>query len=372
MASIDFKLSRIRKLKGVSQKNLADYLGVTYQSVSKWETGVCMPDVFLLPDISKFFGVSIDELLGVKPLSLDKYIPRNSDDRDTWNNRADRTNLHRKYFWNNDYLQFLIDRVWKINSPVNIIEFRCGDGYLAEKFLNLLPEGSSYTGLDNSHFIDMAKKRFKNTHNKVNFLISDLYSYESIKKYDISICHAGLRHMNRPSDILKNMINTTKSKGLVVCVEVNREFEDKGFYIDNIDYNYLCTKFDLHKLWKNELEKEGRDHAVGMKIPFYMLKLGLIDVEVRLSDKVIFANSASKNYEELKNDYKLMYDLDSPISSSSKDNTIKKFMTRGLDRDEIENFIEVKTNLINSLNDKKVTPSFMAIHGLVISFGVKK
>ena len=37
---------------------------MTNQSVSKWESGQCCPDIQLLPDMARYFGVSIDELLG--------------------------------------------------------------------------------------------------------------------------------------------------------------------------------------------------------------------------------------------------------------------------------------------------------------------
>lgn len=42
---IDLKVAQLRKLKGVSQQELADYLGVTFQSVSKWETRNTLPDI---------------------------------------------------------------------------------------------------------------------------------------------------------------------------------------------------------------------------------------------------------------------------------------------------------------------------------------
>lgn len=66
------------------------------------------------------------------------------------------------------------------------------------------------------------------------------------------------------------MIASAKMGGLIICVDVNREFENDGLYIDELDYDYLCTTFDFHKLWKKELECEGRDYAIGMRLPFYM------------------------------------------------------------------------------------------------------
>lgn len=59
------KLRALRTAKGLTQEQLADQIGVSAQAVSKWERGATMPDISLLPDISVFFGVSIDELFGI-------------------------------------------------------------------------------------------------------------------------------------------------------------------------------------------------------------------------------------------------------------------------------------------------------------------
>ncbi len=61
---ISEQISFLRKQKELTQEELAKALGVTNQAVSKWESGVCCPDIQLLPDIASFFGVSVDELLG--------------------------------------------------------------------------------------------------------------------------------------------------------------------------------------------------------------------------------------------------------------------------------------------------------------------
>lgn len=55
----------LRKEKDITQDELADILGVSNQSVSRWECGMCYPDMELLPAISDFFGVTVDKLLGV-------------------------------------------------------------------------------------------------------------------------------------------------------------------------------------------------------------------------------------------------------------------------------------------------------------------
>ena len=61
---INEQIAFLRREKGITQETLAKYLNVTNQTVSKWESGQCYPDIQLLPEIADFFGISVDELLG--------------------------------------------------------------------------------------------------------------------------------------------------------------------------------------------------------------------------------------------------------------------------------------------------------------------
>ena len=61
---INEQIAFLRKERGITQEALANALGVTNQSVSKWEASICCPDIQLLPEIAKFFGVTVDSLLG--------------------------------------------------------------------------------------------------------------------------------------------------------------------------------------------------------------------------------------------------------------------------------------------------------------------
>lgn len=56
------QIKNLRIEKGVTQEELAKHLGVSYQAVSKWENNVTSPDIQLLPMLSVYFGVTIDEL----------------------------------------------------------------------------------------------------------------------------------------------------------------------------------------------------------------------------------------------------------------------------------------------------------------------
>lgn len=57
-------IMRLRKENDLTQEQLANGLGITYQAVSKWETGVSSPDISMLPLLADVFEVSIDELFG--------------------------------------------------------------------------------------------------------------------------------------------------------------------------------------------------------------------------------------------------------------------------------------------------------------------
>ena len=56
-------IKKIREENRLTQKDLADKLGVTYQAVSKWENGKNVPDISILKEMSKMFNIDIDEIL---------------------------------------------------------------------------------------------------------------------------------------------------------------------------------------------------------------------------------------------------------------------------------------------------------------------
>ncbi|MDO4260545.1 MAG: helix-turn-helix transcriptional regulator [Eubacteriales bacterium] len=56
-----------RRKRGITQDELAAYIGVSKGAVSKWETGSSLPDISLLPQLASYFDISIDELIGYQP-----------------------------------------------------------------------------------------------------------------------------------------------------------------------------------------------------------------------------------------------------------------------------------------------------------------
>lgn len=74
MIKLGEKIKSLRKQKNISQEVFANYLGVSFQAVSKWENGNTMPDVTMIPAIASFFGVSTDELFDFNLFETEKHI----------------------------------------------------------------------------------------------------------------------------------------------------------------------------------------------------------------------------------------------------------------------------------------------------------
>lgn len=68
------KIKLLRKQKNISQEVLAQYLGVSFQSVSKWENETTMPDITMVPAIASFFGVSTDELFDFNLMEIELHV----------------------------------------------------------------------------------------------------------------------------------------------------------------------------------------------------------------------------------------------------------------------------------------------------------
>lgn len=68
MEHIGTRIRRLRRERDLTQEKLANYLNVSFQAVSKWETGAAVPDISMLAPLAKLLNVTADELLGLTPL----------------------------------------------------------------------------------------------------------------------------------------------------------------------------------------------------------------------------------------------------------------------------------------------------------------
>ena len=72
MMYLSANLKKYRIMKGLTQEDVAEYLGITAQSVSKWERGESCPDITFLPALANIFETSVDLLLGMDTIRAEE------------------------------------------------------------------------------------------------------------------------------------------------------------------------------------------------------------------------------------------------------------------------------------------------------------
>lgn len=371
MSKISLRIADLRKRNRITQQELADHIGVTFQTISKWETGISMPDITVLPSLAHYFQVTTDQLLGLKPLDGETYIPEKTAVKDYWNNKFNYLLQTRKSLWNDDYVRFLISQVWKIDRPISILDCGCGFGFLGLLLLPHLPEGSTYTGIDFAeNLIEKGRAVFAKEEIKASFICRNVFEYYAENQYDFVICHAVLRHLDNPASFIQKMISFAKPNGFVVCIDTNREFECCGLYIDGMDYQELCQHEGLEKKWRTELAMQGRDYAIAIRGAHIMQKLGLVDVDVRMNDKVEFVTLQSADYEERKHDFIEYNEWTSSIGEDGKEKMILHLLTHGMSRKEAEDYC-CRNDKIAEYFSGNPAVGYTALKGQLISYGRK-
>ena len=275
-----------------------------------------------------------------------------------WNKELGYLENTRQRMWNDDYFEFLVKQVWKIDYPVKILDVGCGYGDLGKRLLPIIPNGSSYKGIDIAEdLIEKAREDFSNSKYNTEFEVMNLLEYEPVEKYDIVICQSVLRHIPEVKEVLKKMIASVVSGGLVICIEPSRRMENAGLYIDDKDFDIFENDEFLKHRWQQEYANGGRDFLVGMKIPSYMSQMGLRNVSVRVNDYVDFI---SKNETEIVGEGKA-----DPFAESKSDYFFEE---------RLVSFEDSKKDFIQNYGiDEKYSDAtnYFSARCHLISFGVK-
>lgn len=204
-----------------------------------------------------------------------------------WDDQIEYLRNTRWLYYNDDYLEFLVQRVWKIEKSVDIIDYGCGYGYLGLKLLPLLPEGSTYTGLDKGEeLIKQAKEIFSKISYQTTFIVDDIETVQVKRQYDIAISHAFLLHMTEPITVLQKMIDSVVDGGRLICFEPHWIANMSNYELHGLEQSKIIQLGILQKLFEEDAKKSGKDGNIGMKIPILLSQLGLRNVECRVSDKV--------------------------------------------------------------------------------------
>jgi len=172
-----------------------------------------------------------------------------------------------------------------------------------------------------------------------------------------------LRELPEPKKALKKMVSFLKPQGMIACIEVNRELDNAGVYIDGLNYETILDLEIQRKYWVTEYENMDRDYAIGIRIPFYLSEFGIKNIEVRTQDKVVFADpSDEQKYEKLREWY---------LSSKGDERRlVDVYVNHGLTKSEAEKNAKTRKKIREKIvNEGK---AFLKSTGLLITYGYKE
>ncbi|GAB6464306.1 class I SAM-dependent methyltransferase [Bacillus cereus] len=250
-----------------------------------------------------------------------------------WNNKLTYLKNTRDLYYNDDYVSFLVNTVWKIKKPVHIVDFGCGYGYLGLVLMPLLPKGSKYTGIDSGEaLLAEARELFRLLTYESQFLKGDATEIKLNDTYDIAICHAFLLHMSSPKKMLQKMMHSVKRGGKIICFEPHWISNMSSYSLGGENQSEIIRLGTLQKLFESDMQRSGKDGNIGMKIPIYLSELGVKNIECRVSDKVNFLDS-NMHHNDKQGLYHSLKEEGIAGNPGDKPQFIERLIDRGLTYD---------------------------------------
>lgn len=219
-------IAKKRKELGYTQQNLADYLSLSFQAVSKWENGSTTPDISLLPKIAQFLGTSVDTLIGYHPSPATDYEERYKQN---------------DYYWglNPNSMCYEIMKLRPPIKPYRVLDMGCGEGkdsvFLAKNGYIVSAFDVADSGLEKAR--ELAERN--NVH--VNFFKADILDYMPDMTFDI-IYSSGVFHYIPPElrqELIDNLKSHTSENGLhAINVFVEKPFIAKAPDLEEKELNH--------------------------------------------------------------------------------------------------------------------------------------
>ena len=244
------RIFELRKKNRFTQEDLAKKLGITPQSVSRWENGQSRPDVDMLPQIAAIFDTDIDALFGyrTKNLLITRY--------------EDQFKESDKGYYQNGKIIGMARSLLELvppTKPVNILEIGCGEGNTSVFFAR---NGYIVSAFDISQkALDKGKKLAESVGVNVNFFRADIANYQLETDFDI-IYSSGTFQYLRPED-RKNFFKMIQDHTVTGGINAFNAFVEKSFIPSPPDWKPEMNYFDSAELysyygknWKLEVTEE--------------------------------------------------------------------------------------------------------------------
>lgn len=195
----------------MTQQEVAAYLNISCQSISKWENGQSLPSLEILARISILYQISIDEML------------KENDDLTIWNNNAfywdERMGQNSNYFYNK-VVRPKTEKLLDIKKGDCILDIACGNGNFSQRMVDL---GAKVVAFDFSEImIECAKKRRRGYPQNIEFKVIDATKEDEIKllkkeqPYNKAVCLMGLMDISNIQYLFKAISSMLSMNGIFV------------------------------------------------------------------------------------------------------------------------------------------------------------
>ncbi len=175
-------IQRLRRENGLTQRAVAESLGVSFQTVSKWERGTCFPDITLFPALADLFGTSIDTLLGHLPGEVQRTVFSELYKDD-------------EYFWGTEPTEFCYQILEKVPPLryLRLLEIGCGEGRDAVFFAR---NGYDVTAYDIAPAGVRKTELLAARHGvPVTAFCEDMFTFQPKEMYDIVYASRSLQYL---------------------------------------------------------------------------------------------------------------------------------------------------------------------------------
>jgi len=227
-------ISRYRKELGLTQEALAKMLDISFQAVSKWETGQTVPDTLLIPSIANALEISTDKLLGYAAFKDDLTFYETEYQRDD-------------YIWGiaPSRACYKVMELAPPTRPLKLLDVGCGEGKDAVFFARC---GYDVSAFDISEAgLEKVRRLADKARVPIRVFRANLLDYRITEMYDI-IYSSGVLHYIKPelrTEIMDNYKTHVNDNGLVAM----NVFVKKPFIApppeDEAHHSYLWKSGEL-------------------------------------------------------------------------------------------------------------------------------
>jgi SAM-dependent methyltransferase len=257
----------------------------------------------------------------------------------------------RKFIWHQDTLDKLA--VWLDLTPgMTAIDVGCGLGNLGYIYWQYFGRCGRYFGVDiSSKLVQDATEAAKEwaTGGVAKFIAGDAYKLPFSDNFaDWVMCQTLLMHLEKPELALTEMVRVAKPGGLIMCNEPDNLSSTLAKPYWSLPEFDIEEELLIKKVYlicnKGSIKLRRGDHSIGNKVPMMMEKLGLVDIEARLNDKVGFLRPPYEGPQQQNS----IYMIKKRVLDQSEfwmERTREEFLAGGGSLDEFESYRKISDKI---------------------------